>query len=332
MIAMKPLIPEFYLPLFDEISTLIHQSSSILICSHISPDGDNIGSQMAFADYLLALGKKAFIINNDELPEDFSFLPDSERFRSYQSFNGEFPSFDLVIILDSGEFSRIGEVANLYTDQPVIDIDHHDSNNRFGIVNLIDPNASSVGEILFQYFSYVNFDIPQSVAWDLYVSIVTDTGHFKYEKTRPVVHQIAAELLQKGVDPAETNRLLNQTKPASYVHLMGLALSRLTLSKEGRIAYAWIDYEELSELGMPSSDGIINILGIIDSVSVYFIVKEKEKGLLNVSLRSKFDVDVAKVAKAFGGGGHSKAAGCRSSELNRQTFIDQLNIEISKQL
>ncbi len=329
---MKLQIPDFYLPIFDKFSELIQKADSILISSHVSPDGDNIGSQLALSGYLASLEKNYTIINTDELPTDFRFLPGNERFHTYASFEDQFPDFDLVIVLDSGELSRIGVVQELAQNKTVVNIDHHNTNAKFGHLNLVDSSSSSVGEMLFYYFTYIHFNFPVEVAEALYVSIATDTGYFKYEKTRPVVHQIVARLLDKGVNPAEINRLLNQTKPAVYVKVMGLILSRLTLVQDDKIAYAWIDYETLKELDMPSTEGIIDLLGIIDSVSVYFLVKEKEKGIYNMSLRSKLNIDVAVVAQAFGGGGHSKAAGCRSSELKRDEFIQKVISEVSKQL
>lgn len=318
---------------FEKLFALIQKSQGILISGHVNPDGDDLGSQLALSHYLSDIGKPHLLIDEEEIPERFQFLPGSDRILSFDEAGEiDLDEYDLFIVVDSGELSRIGRVTELIGESmTVVKIDHHPSSEHFGSLNIERESASSIGEILFYFFDYFNIEVSKDAATCLFVSIVTDTGWFRFDKMSPNVHLIASELLKIGVVPIEINRSLDQMKPYSYLQLLSRVLNRLELFSENRIAISSLTLDDFSEIGDDETDGMINTIGTIDSVEVYILIKEKEPGFFSASLRSKTEIDVSIVAANIGGGGHSKAAGCRTRDLSLQDFKKKLVFEIEKQ-
>jgi bifunctional oligoribonuclease and PAP phosphatase NrnA len=197
---------------------------------------------------------------------------------------------------------------------PIINIDHHISNEKFGDINWIDAQASSAGEMVYKLFKQMELPLTKECALYLYIAILTDTGSFNYDNTSSITHEIAGELLGYGLEPAEVSEKVYEHRSVADLKLLGLVLSTIQLNKYGDIAYLEITKDMLKSTGadIAKSEGFINFARSIDKARIAVLFKEeaKEKGVINISFRSKGDVDVNKIAMSFGGGGHMKASGC----------------------
>ncbi|MGA2142374.1 MAG: bifunctional oligoribonuclease/PAP phosphatase NrnA [Brevinematales bacterium] len=316
-----------------ELHKIINKSKAVMIAGHVSPDGDDIASQLALGEYFKNTGKKYVIAWTEDIPRSFRFLPGSDSIVNIKKKTVSPDDFDLIIIVDSGDFGRIGDIKDLIKPAHfVVNIDHHMSNTRFGSLNIVVEKACSIGEILYYYFTLNSIPITLNIASDLYVSIVTDTGSFNYDCMHPEVHRIAADLLRLGVVPADFHILLSQNKTASYMKLLTKTLTNLELFEDSKIAVSHLAKSDFLPGEEDDTDGIIEYLGMLDAVSVYVLIKEKTEGSYSASLRSKHNVDVAKVASNFNGGGHMRAAGCRTDKLSLDEFKSNIIGKIKEQL
>lgn len=322
---------------FRTVYDRIQGASRIAICGHINPDGDDLGSQLALYEFLNekisdSSEQKFYLLTEEEIPDSLSFLPNCDHFTNIKNQPLDI-EFDLMIVVDSGDLERIGIVKNYIGNHTfVINIDHHIGNTRFGDINVIIPWASSVGELLYYFFVINEIDLNHNMATDLYVSISSDTGSFRYDQMHSAVHLIIADLMDRGVIPFEMNRYMNQSFPRSFLELLSLSLSRLEYYHNGKIAMTHLLNHDFEKIGDDNTDGLIEYYGKVESVSVYILIKEKEKGFFSASLRSKFDVNVAEIAQKFNGGGHLRAAGCRVRDMSYDVFKNELVQEIEKQL
>jgi len=307
-----------------KLKKIIKKSNKILITGHINSDGDNISSQLALSYYLDLINKPHDIIWSDKVPESFDFLPSVEKIKNFTE-NVDLSVYDTFIIIDSGDIRRIGKISDyITTDKLIINIDHHKGNTNFGTFNVVIEKATSIGEILY-YFCFVNkIKISKELAFYLYVSIVSDTGFFRFDLVHPDIHLIASDLLKKGINTYEVNYFLCQRKNFSYIKYLSILLNRVKLTSNDKICYSYLLKEDFDGLENQETDNLVEYLGMLKTVSVYFLIKEKEKGVFNISLRSKFNVDVAKIASFFGGGGHTRAAGCKIENITIQEAINKI--------
>lgn len=305
----------------------IKRSRGILIAGHINPDGDDICSQLAVGELSASLGKKFLILAEENPPRNFSFLPNINLIKNIHDLK-EKPKpedYDLLIVVDCGDYDRIGDVKNFLPEGiRTVNVDHHLGNTLFGHRNIVDEKACSIGEILYYFFRVNRLPISRNIAVDLYVSIVTDTGSFKYDCMHTEVHQIAAELLDMGVVPSEFTNFLFQNKSPDYMKLLTRTLSSMELLENGKLAVSVLNHDDFKDIQDDDTDGLIEYLGMMETVSVYILIKQKEKGQISASLRSKYNVDVAKIASSFGGGGHMRAAGCKTDKLDILAFRSEL--------
>lgn len=295
-----------------EVIDAIRKHKKFLISAHVNLEGDSIGSQLAMKELLLALGKEAVIVDADAVPEHYKFLPKAHEVSNKVDRNIE---FDAALILDCPTLKRIGKVRDIITrDKFIINIDHHISNEKFGNANWVDPNASSAGEMVYRLFNEMGEPLTKETALSIYIAILTDTGSFNYDNTSSITHEIASELLGYGLDPAAVSEDVYERRSVADIKFLGLVLSGIKLNKTGDIAYLEIDKKMLSQLKIDASksEGFVNYARSIDGVKIAIMFREdpKSAGKINVSFRSKGDVDVNNVASFFGGGGHRKASGC----------------------
>jgi bifunctional oligoribonuclease and PAP phosphatase NrnA len=316
---------------FKDLFHLIKKSKGILIAGHINPDGDDICSQLAVSEFLESINKKYLITWGEDVPKSFHFLPNVSRITSILKTAVDPQDYDMMLVVDSGDIDRIGDVRKLIRPgMKVANLDHHKGNTRFGDFNIVVDKASSIGELLYYFFKENRVPITFNMAVDLYISIITDSGSFRYDNMHPSVHYIAGELLELGVVPSEYYMALNMNKTSAYIKLLTKALSRMELFENGRISVSTLSVEDFHKIDIDETDGIIEYLGMLESVSVYILIKEKSKNNYSASLRSKTIVDVAKVASYFNGGGHRRAAGCKTDKLTGAEFRDKL-IELVKE-
>lgn len=316
-----------------DLHALVKKSNGIIIAGHINADGDDISSQLALGEYLRFLGKKYIIAWQEDVPRSFLFLPKIESISNILKNPVRPEDFDLAIVVDCGDLERIGEVRKLlYPGLKVVNIDHHRSNTQFGSLNIVEEKASSIGEILYYFFNLNRIPINRDMAAFLYVSIVSDTGSFRYDNTSQGVHYIAAELLEKGINPSDYNINLFQNKSLPYIKFLTLVMNRMELIQDDLIAISYLNYEDFQNQQNDETDGIIEYLGMLHNVSVYVLIKEKKPNFYTASLRSKNNVDVAKIAAGFNGGGHLRAAGCRTNQMDLNAFKQAIVDKIREQL
>ena len=292
----------------------IKKYKRFLISSHISPEGDALGSELAFYYLLRKLGKQAMIINEDPLPREYSFFPGKENVRIYKPGLKEI-DFDCMVILDCTDLSRIGKVRALNkSNKPIINIDHHISNKRFGAVNWVEPRASSASELVFNLYKEMRVPFDEDSAILLYTGILTDTGSFRYSNTSSTTHKAAAELLRFNINANQVYKNIYENIPFSNILILTKALAHIHIENAGRIAWVEVPAKLLrhKKLSFDLTDQILGFVRAIKDTQVAVLFKENlcVRNEIRVNLRSTGLADVNKVALAFGGGGHKTASGC----------------------
>lgn len=289
-----------------DIIDAIKRSRNVLVCGHIRPDGDCISSALAVRRICEKLGKNADAVCDSDKPEPFAFLPDFDGFCTLRQ-----KYYDLFIAVDCAVDKRLGEYYSRLIDaENSINIDHHPTNNGYGSINHIVPEASSTCEIIYDIFEGTGL-IDKETATMLYVGLSTDTGHFMHSNTTVKVFDTASGLAKYGIDIGKTNHDLYCNKSVSRIKLTARALDSIELFDKGRIAVMTISLDTLSACGCDTHDteGLIDNASSIAGVKIAVSMCEQPGGLFRVSLRS-VEADVSAVAGVFGGGGHKLASGC----------------------
>ncbi|SIS89938.1 DHH family phosphoesterase [Alicyclobacillus vulcanalis] len=282
-----------------------------LIVTHERPDGDALGSALAVAHMLEALGKRYAMAAGEPLPPRFRFLPMYARIQPLEAFGDR--QFQHVVAVDCADEQRFAPVAQLIAAQPfVVNIDHHQTNPRYGQVACVDPLAAATCEVLYHVARALGVTLSVDLAKCLYTGILTDTGGFSYPNTTREVHQIAAELLASGVQPYDIAEPALEARTLEQMRLLQVALRDMTLAPDGRYAFLLVSQEMLASCNASEDDveGLVGFARSVETVEVGVLLRERPDGLIKASLRSKRRVDVASIAQQFGGGGHARAAGC----------------------
>ena len=294
----------------EKVIEAIKKYNKFLITAHVNLEGDSLGSQLGMKALLESLGKTAIIVDNDPVPDHYRFLPKAGEISNKLDGNLD---FEAAIVLDCPTLKRTGKVRDLIAKGKfIINVDHHVSNEKFGDINWVDPNASSAGEMVYQIYREMGIKLTREAALVLYIAILTDTGSFNYDNTSSVTHEIAGELLGYGIDPASVSESVYERRSVADIKFLGLVLSTIKVNDAGDVAYLEITKKMLKVTGadLVKAEGFVNYARSIDKAKVAIIFKEDAGDKINVSFRSKGDVDVNKIASAFGGGGHVKASGC----------------------
>lgn len=300
----------------------IRSADHVLLLTHVHPDGDALGSSFGLADILEGLGKKVCVYLEEPVSHLYRFLPGADRavtcFEQVQLFarNGG-PNF-IVVALDSGDDRRLGQnMEDLLKLSPFFVIDHHKSHKDYGEYRWVDPAMSSTGEMIYELAEALEAAISYAAAVNLYVAICTDTGSFRYESTRARTHQIAAELIARGVRPEQAARCLYDNVSLARMRLLQMVLATLKVYEDNQLAFVHVTREMLKESGATVHDfeGLVDFPRSLGPVKVAAFIKESETGEISVSLRAKGECDVAEVANIFNGGGHRNAAGFRIANM-----------------
>ena len=294
----------------QEIIAALKTSSSVAILSHIRPEGDTIGSALGCHLVLKTLGKEVATFNPDPVPKNLRSLPGAAEV--IQADRLPCP-FDCYLAVDATDPGRLGGLLKAVAPESlVINIDHHGSNTRFGTYNWVDPEASATGEMIYRLVREMGVPLSREVATNLYVAILTDTGSFHYANTTPQALRVAATLIEAGVVPQRVSELLFDQREVAELLLLGTLLTKMQVSPDGVVAWMEVTQQMLEQrgLGKDALEDLINYPRSIKGVVVALLFKDEGQEVVRVSLRSKGDVDVAAVAKVFGGGGHKNAAGC----------------------
>lgn len=322
---------------FNRFKEIIDKHTNFVITSHINPDGDAIGSEIALAYFLRKLSKRVWIINHSRTPSNFLFLDEENLIQKYEPGLDEWIlSADVLAAIDFNSISRVKSMIDVFTKSKALKIciDHHSNPQNFVDELFCDTEYSATGEIIYELIQFYNSNlIDKKIADNLYAAIMTDTGSFRFERTTPRVHQIIAELIQKGANPTELfNKIYNELS-FEKVRLMGEAIKNIKTDFDGKISYMVIDRKLLkkSDATEEDVDGFVNFCLAIKSVQVGILFFELTDGV-KASLRSKNTFAVSRLAEKFGGGGHINAAGIRFSNLKLDEVIPKLLTQTKEDL
>jgi len=289
----------------------IKKHKRFLISTHVNPDPDALCSELAMGAYLRSLGKKVLIINHEAVPRRLHFLPGARSIKPYRK--NQNIAYDVAIIVDCGELSRIGKVKDLIRkDKILLNIDHHITNDRFGHLNLVQPKASSTAEMLYELLSKAKCVLTKNLAINLYTGIMTDTGSFRFENTTARTHAIASKLREFKFSVSALYQKLYGTISFNDLKELTKVISRFDVFLKGKVICVELHKKVLSKFSQDFDlrDAIFTFLRTIKNVEVFIILTEIERNKTRVNLRSNGKFDVAKLASQFKGGGHRRASGC----------------------
>jgi phosphoesterase RecJ-like protein len=310
--------------LYKEVWKKIENSDNILLVSHINPDGDALGSSLSLYPILKKMNKKVTVFNATKpLPQYLDFLP------NFDKVTDKLPKkIDLTISFDCGSFDRLGLESK---PSFLINIDHHISNTNYGDINLIEPNAASTSQVIFNMLKANNVEIDKDSAICIYTALVTDTGSFQYESVNDRVFEMAAELVKCGVSPDYVAKMLFQRDRLSRLRLLAKAYETIELCCEGKAAFVEVTKEMMEITGAikEDTDTIVNSVRAIATVEVACLLREEDEGI-KISLRSKNYADVSKIATKYGGGGHIRAAGATIKEFDLKKVKEMLKNDIKE--
>lgn len=321
---------------FSEIGTALLSANRILLFTHVNMDGDTLGSAAALCQGLRQAGKEAWVFIGETIPDDLAFLDQNLCIR--QARKDFHP--DVCVAVDCSDLGRLGNRSEFFLQAPVrICIDHHATNDTgFAQLNCIHKDAAATGELIYGILTEMGHSLNQeligvSCAEAIYAAIVTDTGNFQYSNTTKLTHQITAKLYDKGIDHTRISIELYQNMRAEKLLVQAKILDSMELLCDGKANLAWADQNMLRETGaaMDETEGTVEQLRNIRGVEISAFLKEMGPDEIKVSLRAKSWGNVAEIASRFGGGGHTKAAGCTihgtlayASELIRQEICAQI--------
>ncbi|MDI6726000.1 MAG: bifunctional oligoribonuclease/PAP phosphatase NrnA [Smithellaceae bacterium] len=289
----------------------IERGKRFLVTSHIRPDGDALGSELALYHVLRGLGKQVVVYNQDEPPENYRFLPGAD------AIHHTLPplhDFDAAFILDCGEMERVGNEGPRIRQIPtLLNVDHHLSRGEFCDITVNDPSASSTGELLYRIFREMSHRISADAANCLYAAILTDTGGFRYACTEKGTMLAAGELIGYGANPQWLSENIYENNSPVKLFLMKRVLETLDIETDRRIGSLEVRQKACEEVGArpEHTDGLVDLPRSVRGVEVSVLFTETSDGLVKVSLRSKDRINIEPVARTFGGGGHMNAASCR---------------------
>lgn len=300
---------------FNKFDEVVRNSKNILVISHVNPDGDTLGTMCALRSVIYTqYKKKPDMLILSKLPKIYEFLPNIREAKTLDMMDKS-REYDLVINVDVASIDRIIDAQILFNKAKFsVNLDHHETNNNYGDLAIVSPEASSTGEVLYRIIKELGWKLEDKnleTITGIYTAILTDTGSFRFENTSADVLRIAAELTEMGIVPKDIYRKCYESKSKEIVLFQGYCVGKAEFSGGNKIAYTTVykkDMEKFS-VGDDATDGIAESLRAICTTEVAFVVKEVDARICKISMRSK-NMDVAKICSIFGGGGHKFAAGC----------------------
>ena len=294
--------------MLKQIAAQLRKAKNAVLVAHIDPDGDTIGSVIGMGKALESLGCKVTLYCQDPVPDLYRFLPGAQHMVT------EIPSnkkFDVGIVLDAGSIKRVGRgIEVLLKAKKVINIDHHGDNTLFGDWNLVST-VSSTAEIVYDVLTELRVKISHDIAQCLMAALVTDTGSFRYDNTTLRTFEIARDLMAAGANPSQIAREVYDSKPLPAMRVLAYALGKAKTSKNGALIWTVISRAVMNRFGARDQDtmGVVDAIRSIKGVEVAVVIREYRTGKVKANLRSKTHVNVARIAKQLGGGGHVRASG-----------------------
>lgn len=293
----------------EKIVKTIAKSKDIVIAGHVNPDGDSIGSILSLGLGLEQLGKRVHIISQDGVPKRYRSLPGAERIKKHAPVTP-----DLAISVDCGDRELLGDIFEVFRKaDTILEIDHHEFRRPFGDMRLIDNKAAAVGELVYLLLKFLKVNVTKEIAQNILTSIIVETNSFKLPNVRDLTFFICADLMKSGVDFYELSDTVFWSKTKESALLLGTCLSRCKFLSNRAIAWSIVRDEDFKRVGGSDEDvdPVTDELRSIKDVKIAILFRERNNGLLRVSLRSKDGINVASIAERYNGGGHFDAAGCK---------------------
>ncbi len=291
----------------EAIANVVATGQRFIVAAHVKPDGDSIGSQLALAFALRALGKQVRVISRDSVPEPLQAFPGVAEIEMRTDVDGE---ADAAFVLECSDLERTGLTG---LDRFfLVNIDHHPGSTAYGAVNWFDGHAAACGEMIFDVIERLGVPLSPEIATHLYVAILTDTGSFHYSSISPRTFDICRRLMEAGVDPVAVARTVYDGNTVGRLRLLGTVMSTLEVDATGRRAVIRLNHDAARASGGTADDteGLANLPLTVPAIQAVAFIREADPGRMRVSFRSKGAVDVGAVASRLGGGGHKNAAGC----------------------
>ena len=287
-----------------QLCRYLKKHNNYVILTHISPDGDTLGSAFALALALKSIGKNAFVVSNDNIPQKFDYFVKPANLKSFD--------YETIIAVDVADAKLLGSLYEKYEDKVELTIDHHISNTRYAKHLYLDVKASATAECVFELIKKLKVKMTPLIATCLYTGIATDTGCFKYSNVTPKTHLIAAELCKNGIDAAEINRRMFDTKSRNQVELEKMVLETAEFHFNDRCMLLTVTSEMQKKSGCEQSEleGVAVISRTVEGVKVGVSVKQTEPDLYKISVRTYEPFDASRICAELGGGGHKAAGGC----------------------
>ncbi|MBI72003.1 MAG: hypothetical protein CMG61_00855 [Candidatus Marinimicrobia bacterium] len=315
------------------LSDQINRSKSIVLSTHINPDGDGLGSELAMFYYLKSIGKKCRIINISNHSEKYNFMDRDSNIEIYKPSDhlNWIKNCDCALIFDIGNHLRLGEISKILSKSinvKKISIDHHPSNSNFFDINFLDTTAPATGYLVWKYFKYIDLDLDLKTAEPLYAALITDTGSFRYNSTNPDSHLMAKEILETGLKPYNVFSKVYEQRTISQVKLMSSVIDSLEIFEE--FASIKISSKMMSDCKakLEDVDGFTDFVRSIKGVEVSFMISELPNDKFRINFRSRGKYVINDIAQYYGGGGHEFAAG---ATVNGSSF-NEIEFNIIKML
>ena len=304
--------------MLKEIIEAIKKHDSFALATHYNPDGDGAGSLVALASFLKDLGKKVYAYYPGHLVSTYDFLNDGgdiEHYETAKDADAKIAEVEVVILLDANEWSRTEQMEGPLRKSPGLKmvIDHHPIEESEFDVTWVDTSAASVGELIFHLIQEMGGVVTPKIGAAIYITILTDTGSFRFSNTTARTHRIAAQLIEAGVTPSLLYQKVYERNPVEKIHLLGHCLANINMACDNQVAWISVSLETLKQLNAKDwmLDGVVEVVRTITEVEATLLLKEVDAETVKVSLRSRGWLDVNAIARSLGGGGHPRASGCK---------------------
>ncbi len=318
--------------MLDDVRTLIRENERFFVTTHLSPDGDALGSQIALGGFLEKLGKSVAMINSDELPYSLDWMPGADRVEVFDSSLHQHEALaeaDVVFVLDTNDEERLGRLGSMVRGAAAttVLIDHHLEPEQWFDVQFVRNTAAATGELIYEIIEHIDPDlIDREIATGLYTAIMTDTGSFRYSSVTPRLHRVVADVLERGdIQPAPIHETIYDRKSMPGLRLLGRMLNRIRLRYNGQLGYSVVTQRMVEDTGATWDDkkGFVNYVLSIEGVKAALLFSETDDGA-KISFRSEADVRVDEWARHFDGGGHRNAAGAYVKGPSFEEVIEQV--------
>jgi phosphoesterase RecJ-like protein len=312
-----------------KLDEFVEKSNKIAIVAHADPDGDSIGSIMALREILKTKGKDVDFFINGEIPFNYKFIKDLDK----ASLSYKEKKYDLFFALDSSDEGRLSDKVDIMKNsKKTICIDHHKTNKGYCNVNIIEPDFSSTGELIYEIFKTLKYEINEKAAENIFIAIITDTGKFIYDNAGYKTFENVSELLKLNINKNEIVKNLYSSEPKNIFKLKADVFNSTEFFMEDKVALSCLFKENLKKykLSLKDIDGLVERLRDIENVEISILIKELEENTYKISMRSLGNSDVSKVCETFGGGGHKNAAGFKIDNIEFVTLKKLILEEVEK--